>query len=76
MTLQHPADAHLHIVTKDLELARTMVRDNGKGWLLDLGDGHYLATDDEGAVRDLRGPAFVTHGQQTGKRDETLGDGG
>jgi len=50
-----------------------MVRDNG-GWLLDLGDGHYLATGDEGTVRDLRGPAFFTYGQQTGKRDETLGD--
>lgn len=74
MTLQHKAAVHLHIVTKDLELARTMARDSG-GWLLDLGDGHYLATDDESSVRDLRGPAFVTHGQQTGKRDETLGDG-
>lgn len=75
MTLQHAASVHLHIVTKDLELARTMVRDSGGGWLLDLGDGHYLATGDESAVRDLRGPAFVTHGQQTGKQDETLGNG-
>ncbi len=61
----------MYIATKDLQLARTMVRDHG-GWLLDLGDGHYLATDDEDAVRDLRGPAFVEHGQQTGHRDETL----
>ncbi len=75
MTLQHAADVHLHVVTKNLKLARIIVRDSGGGWLLDLGDGHYLATGDEGAVRDLRGPAFVTHGQQTGKRDETLGDG-
>lgn len=73
MTLEHAASVHLYIVTKDLQLARTMVRDNG-GWLLDLGDGHYLATGDEGTVRDLRGPAFFTYGQQTGKRDETLGD--
>lgn len=74
MTSQHAASLHLQIVTKDLELARTMARDS-EGWLLDLGDGHYLATNDEGTVRDLRGPAFVTQGQQTGKRDETLGDG-
>jgi hypothetical protein len=61
----------MHVTTKDLQLARTMVRTSG-GWLLDLGDGHYLATDDEDAVRDLRGPAFVTHCQQTGHWDETL----
>ncbi len=61
----------MHMTTKDLQLARTLVRDNG-GWLLDLGDGHYLATDDEGCVRDLRGPAFVAHSQQTGQLDETL----
>ncbi len=63
----------MQIATKDLHLARTMVRDNG-GWLLDLGDGHYLATDDESTVRNLRGPAFVAHRQQTGERDETLKD--
>jgi hypothetical protein len=74
MTLQQAADVHLQIVTKDLEFARTMLRDSGGGWLLDLGDGHYLATGDEGTVQKLRGPAFVTYGQQTGKRDETLGD--
>jgi len=61
----------MHIATKDLKLARSMVRNSG-GWLLDLGDGHYLATDDEDAVRDLRGPAFVAHSQQIGHRDETL----
>lgn len=73
MTSQHGVDVNLRIVTKDLELARTMARDKG-GWLLDLGDGHYLATSDEGTVRDMRGPAFVAYGQQTGKRDETLRD--
>ncbi len=60
----------MQIATKDLHLARSMVRNNG-GWLLDLGDGHYLATDDEDAVRHLRGPAFVAHSQQTGQWDET-----
>jgi hypothetical protein len=60
----------MQIATKDLHLARTMVRDNA-GWLLDLGDEHYLATDDEDAVRDLLGPAFVVHSRQTGERDET-----
>jgi len=62
--------ARLNPPNKDLQLARTMVRDNGE-WLLDLGDGNYLATDDEDAVRDLRGPAFVAHSRQTGERDET-----
>jgi hypothetical protein len=47
-----------------------MVRTNG-GWLLDLGDEHYLATDDESAVRKLRGPAFVAHSALTEQRDET-----
>ena len=61
----------MHIATKDLQLARTMMRDNG-GWLLDLGDGYYLATDDESAVRNLRGPVFVAHSQQTQRWDETL----
>lgn len=60
-----------HTTTKDLQVARIMVRDTG-GWLLDLGDGYYLATNDENAVRDLRGPAFVTHSQQTRQWDETL----
>ena len=61
----------MHIATKDLQLARAMVRNSG-GWLLDLGDGHYLATDDEDAVRGLRGPAFVAHSALTKQRDETL----
>ena len=61
----------MHMTTNDLHLAHTLVRDNG-GWLLDLGDGHYLATDDEDAVRNLRGPAFLAHSQQTGEWDETV----
>ncbi len=60
----------MHIATKDLEIARSMVRNSG-GWLLDLGDGHFLATNDEDAVRALRGQAFVAHSQQTRQWDET-----
>jgi len=65
----------MQLTTKDLQLARTTVRDSGKWrWLLDLGDGHFLATDNENAVRDLRGPAFVAHTQKTEQWDETQGN--
>jgi len=43
----------------DLAAARAALRDAG-GWLLDLGDGVYMVTQDEGTVTDMRGHEYVT----------------
>ncbi len=58
--------------TRDLEAARLEHEING-GWLLDLGDGLYLATDDEGLVWDLRGnmPASYWTALEFAGYDET-----
>lgn len=60
---------HLH--TTDIDAARAFLTEQG-GWLLDLGNGHYLATDDEGTVRDLRGDAFIANCETQQRWDETV----
>jgi len=54
----------------DLALARAMLNDLG-GWLLNMGDGRYLRTDDEALVRKLRGDAFIEQCEATECWDET-----
>lgn len=59
--------------TTDLDVARATLDVIG-GWLLDMGDGHYLVTDDEGLVIDLRGEAFVAECTRRQVWDETRAD--
>ncbi len=54
----------MRINTKGLHRARAMVRNDG-GWLLTSGDGHCLATNNEDALQNLRGPAFVAQSALT-----------
>ena len=56
--------------TRDLAEARAMLDQNG-GWLLDLGEGHYLVTEDDGIVLDLRGSEFVAECKRQQIWDET-----
>ena len=55
----------------DLEKARAEQDEYG-GWLLDIGYGDYLVTEDEGIVHDLRGPAYVARSEALQCWDETL----
>ena len=57
--------------TTCLPLARALLETEG-GWLLDLGDGHYLVTDDRGTVRALRDEAFAVQCESLQQWDETL----
>jgi hypothetical protein len=59
----------MELYTGDLLAARNWLRDQG-GWLLEIG-GEYLATDDEGTVRDMRGEAFLTYCEDYQRWDET-----
>lgn len=43
----------LYETTDDLAAARRLHAEAG-GWLLDMGDGHYMVTDDEASVREMR----------------------
>jgi|SRR5882672_7342286 len=55
----------------DLALARATLDDFG-GWLLNMGDGRYLRTDDEALVRRLRGDKFIAQCEAAQCWDETL----
>lgn len=59
-----------HLNTRDLDAARATLDDVG-GWLLDLGEGNYLVTDDEGTVRDIRGQDFIDRCEAAQQWDET-----
>ena len=61
----------MHINTSDLTEARAVHGDLG-GWLLDIGDGQYLVTDDEGTVRDLRGIDYLATCESQQRWDETV----
>jgi hypothetical protein len=44
--------------TTEIAAARAALGADG-GWLLDLGDGHYLVTGDPGTVAELRDKSFI-----------------
>lgn len=54
----------------DLAAARAALAENG-GWLLDLGDGAYLVTDDPGTVHDMRGAKYMADCEAAKRWDET-----
>lgn len=54
----------------DLTRTRATLDDLG-GWLLNMGDGRYLRTDDEALVRKLRGDAFIERCETSQCWDET-----
>lgn len=60
----------MHFNTTNLIEARAVLADTG-GWLLDMGDGHYLVTDDPGIVKDMRGPDFIPTCEARQAWDET-----
>jgi hypothetical protein len=55
---------------RHLDAARAALDDLG-GWLLDLGDGVYMVTDDEGTVKDMRGAGYVARCERLQCWDET-----
>jgi hypothetical protein len=54
-----------------LEAARRALRDRG-GWLLMMGGGVCLVTEDERLVRELRGDEYLACCERLRCRDETL----
>lgn len=60
----------MHVETSYLDRARETLSESG-GWLLHMGDGNYLVTDDEGTVRGLRGNDYVSDCERLQCWDET-----
>jgi hypothetical protein len=56
--------------TTEIAAARAALGADG-GWLLDLGDGHYLVTGDPGTVAELRDKSFIDLCEAAGCWDES-----